>query len=78
MKEHEEDGEQRVEVVGDGGHEGVEAVLAHVTATAHEDTGAIMQTGAAVESMIQASFSWLTRNLSVTGRMTAPTVRQLK
>ncbi len=38
----------------------------------------MMQTGAAVESMIQASFSWLTLNLSVTGRMTAPTVRQLK
>ena len=38
----------------------------------------MMQTGAAVEAMIQASFSWLTRNLSVTGRMTAPTVRQLK
>ena len=37
-----------------------------------------MQTGAAVESMIQASFSWLTWKRSVTGRMTAPTVKQLK
>ena len=37
-----------------------------------------MQMGAAVESMIHASFSWLILKRSVTGRMTAPTVRQLK
>ena len=38
----------------------------------------MMHTGAAEESMIQASFSWLMRNRSVTGRITAPTVMQLK
>ena len=38
-EEHEEDGEQRVEVVGDGGHEGVEAVLAHVAAHGHRPRG---------------------------------------
>ncbi len=38
----------------------------------------MMQIGAAMESMIQASFSWLTWKRSVTGLITAPTVRQLK
>ena len=38
----------------------------------------MMQTGAAVESMIHDSFSRLTLKRSVTGRMTASTVRQLK
>ena len=40
--------------------------------------GAMMQTGAAVESIRYASFARLMLYLSVTGRMTEPTVRQLK
>ena len=38
----------------------------------------MMHTGAAVESMIHESFSRLIWKRSVMGRMTAPTVRQLK
>ena len=49
-----------------------------LTAAAQLEIGAIMQTGAAVESMIYASFARETLWLSVTGRMTEPTVRQLK
>ena len=48
------------------------------TAAAHELIGAMMQIGAAVESIRYASFSWLTLKRSVTGRITLPTVRQLK
>ena len=48
------------------------------TAAAHEDTGAIMHIGAAVASMRYDSFARDTRCASVTGRMTDPTVRQLK
>ena len=47
-------------------------------AAAQEDTGAIMQIGAAVASMIYASLAREILWLSVTGRMTDPTVRQLK
>ena len=49
-----------------------------VTAAAHEEIGAIIQTGAAVASIRYASFALETLCLSVTGRMTLPTVRQLK
>ena len=49
-----------------------------LTAAAQEDIGAIMQIGAAVESMIYANFSRDILYLSVIGRMTVPTVRQLK
>ena len=48
------------------------------TAAAQLDTGAMMQIGAAVASMMYASFARAILNLSVTGRMTVPTVRQLK
>ena len=48
------------------------------TAAAHEEIGAMIQTGAAVASMMQASFARVMLYLSVTGRMTVPTVRQLK
>ena len=49
-----------------------------VTAAAQDEIGAIMQTGAAVASIRYASFALDTLNLSVTGRITLPTVRQLK
>ena len=49
-----------------------------VTAAAQDEMGAMMHTGAAVASMRYASFARETLNLSVTGRMTLPTVRQLK
>ena len=48
------------------------------TAAAHEETGAIMQMGAAVASMMKASLARETFLESVKGRMTEPTVRQLK
>ena len=48
------------------------------TAAAQDETGAIMQIGAAVASMRKASFAREMRWLSVTGRITLPTVRQLK
>ena len=48
------------------------------TAAAHDETGAIMQTGAAVESIRYASFARAIRYLSVTGFITVPTVKQLK
>ena len=48
------------------------------TAAAQDETGAMMQTGAAVASMIYASFALDTLKLSVTGYITLPTVRQLK
>ena len=48
------------------------------TAAAHEEIGAIMHTGAAVASINYASFGREILWLSVTGRMTEPTVRQLK
>ena len=48
------------------------------TAAAHEDTGAMMQTGAAVASIRYASFAREIFCLSVTGLITEPTVRQLK
>ena len=47
------------------------------TATAQLETGAMMQTGAAVASMMYANFSLEMRNLSVIGLITVPTVRQL-
>ena len=49
-----------------------------VTAAAQLDTGAMMQTGAAVASMIYASLALVILKRSVTGLMTVPTVRQLK
>ena len=49
-----------------------------VTAAAHDEIGAMMQIGAAVASIIYDSFDLDTLNLSVTGRITEPTVKQLK
>ena len=49
-----------------------------LTAAAQEDIGAIMHTGAAVASIRYASLERDTLCLSVTGRITEPTVRQLK
>ena len=49
-----------------------------VTAAAQLDIGAIMHIGAAVESMMYANFALETLNLSVTGLITDPTVKQLK
>lgn len=49
-----------------------------LTAAAHDEIGAIMQIGAAVASMRYASLARETLCLSVTGRITEPTVRQLK
>ena len=48
------------------------------TAAAQDEIGAIMQIGAAVASMMKASFAREMRWPSVTGRITLPTVRQLK
>ena len=48
------------------------------TAAAHEDTGAMIQTGAAVASIRYASFALEIFCLSVTGLITEPTVKQLK
>ena len=48
------------------------------TAAAHDEIGAIMQTGAAVASIRYASLALETWCLSVIGLITAPTVRQLK
>ena len=48
------------------------------TAAAHEEIGAIMQMGAAVASIMYDSFARDIFCASVTGRITAPTVRQLK
>ena len=48
------------------------------TAAAQEDTGAIIQTGAAVASIRYASYAREIFCLSVTGLITEPTVRQLK
>ena len=48
------------------------------TAAAQEEMGAMIQIGAAVASMIYASFALETLCVSVTGRITEPTVRQLK
>ena len=48
------------------------------TAAAQLDIGAMMQIGAAVASMIYASFALDILKRSVTGRITEPTVRQLK
>ena len=48
------------------------------TDAAQLDTGAIIHTGAAVESIIYASFARDTLFLSVIGFITAPIVRQLK
>ena len=52
--------------------------IVELTAAAQLEMGAMMQTGAAVASMIYASFARDTLCLSVTGDMTVPTVRQLK
>ena len=49
-----------------------------VTAAAQDEMGAMMHTGAAVESMIWASLLRGMLCLSVTGCITLPTVRQLK
>ena len=49
-----------------------------VTAAAQEEIGAIIQIGAAVASMRYASFSLEILCLSVRGRITDPTVKQLK
>ncbi len=54
------------------------APIVVITVTTQLDTGAMMQIGAAVESMMYESFARDTLNLSVTGRITVPTVRQLK
>ena len=48
------------------------------TAAAQDEIGAIMHTGAAVASIRYASLGREILWLSVTGRMTEPTVRQLK
>ena len=48
------------------------------TAAAQEEIGAIIQMGAAVASMIYASFAREILCPSVTGIITDPTVRQLK
>ena len=48
------------------------------TAAAHDEIGAMMQTGAAVASIRYASLALEIFSLSVTGRITEPTVRQLK
>ena len=48
------------------------------TAAAQDEIGAMMQIGAAVASMRYASFARDTFFASVTGRITEPTVRQLK
>ena len=48
------------------------------TAAAQEEIGAMIQIGAAVESIRYASFSFERPYLSVIGRITEPTVRQLK
>ena len=48
------------------------------TAAAQELTGAMIQIGAAVESIRYANLAREMLNLSVSGRMTEPTVRQLK
>ena len=48
------------------------------TAAAQDEMGAMMQIGAAVASMRYDSFARETRFASVTGRITEPTVRQLK
>jgi hypothetical protein len=49
-----------------------------VTAAAQEEIGAMIQIGAAVESMMYASFEREIFALSAAGRITEPTVRQLK
>ena len=49
-----------------------------VTAAAHDEIGAIIHTGAAVASIKYASFARDTLCLSVIGRITLPTVKQLK
>ena len=49
-----------------------------LTLAAQELMGAIMQMGAAVASIMYASFARETRWLSQTGRITEPTARQLK
>ena len=56
----------------------VQRIINEPTAAAHEEIGAMMQTGAAVASMMYASFAREMLYLSVTGRITVPTVRQLK
>ena len=48
------------------------------TAAAQLEIGAMIQIGAAVESMIYANLERDTLNLSVTGLITEPTVKQLK
>ena len=48
------------------------------TAAAQLEIGAMMQIGAAVASIMYASFALDILYLSVTGCMTVPTVRQLK
>lgn len=82
-KEHERDGEPRVNIEGDRLQNRLNPSMPEfsgrddVTAAAQLDTGAMMQIGAAVASMRYASFARVILNLSVTGRMTVPTVRQL-
>ena len=48
------------------------------TAAAHDEMGAMMHTGAAVASIKYASLVRQIPCRSVSGRMTEPTVRQLK
>ena len=48
------------------------------TAAAQDEIGAIMQIGAAVASIKYASLALETFALSVIGRITEPTVKQLK
>jgi hypothetical protein len=48
------------------------------TAATQLETGAMMQTGEAVESMKYASLALEILNLSVTGFIIVPTARQLK
>ena len=49
-----------------------------LTAAAHDEIGAMIHIGAAVASIIYASFALDILFLSVTGLITEPTVRQLK
>lgn len=49
-----------------------------LTAAAHEEIGAIIQIGAAVESITYANFSHEILFLSINGFITVPTVKQLK
>lgn len=79
-EEHEEDGQQRVEVVGDGGHESVEAVLAHIAAHSHGPRGHRCDDADRGRRGVDDPGELLVADAELVRhrRMTAPTVRQLK